>query len=200
MFPRYKWIFNFHYTDVFISFSNQLFIYLEKYIKEDSLYLVKDMLMDRLYYSVLPFRVWNHLFLYERSESMCRYCSKLYIQNKKISDHINNNLFVPICDFPRQFKRGFSLTYKIPLHVHTNTVMKNDRWYFKILYHKGIDSSLKLWKLYLDILSRVVYNVSYKFIFSLLLSGSTDMNSCCTNKNCILKKNMVEEIFFRELI
>ena len=96
--------------------------------------------MDRLYYSVLPFHVWNHLFLCERSESMCRYCSKLYIKNKKISDHINNNLFVPICDFPRQFKRGFTLTYKIPLHVHTNIVMKNDRLYFKILYHKSIDS------------------------------------------------------------
>ena len=140
MFPRYKWIFNFHYTHVFISFSNQLFIYLEKYVKEDSLYLVKDTLMDRLYYSVLPFRVWNHLFLCERSESMCRYCSKLYIKNKKISDHINNNLFVPICDFPRQFKRGFTLTYKIPLHVHTNIIMKNDRLYFKILCHKSIDS------------------------------------------------------------
>ena len=51
-----------------------------------------------------------------------------------------------------------------------------------------------LWKLYLDILSWVVFNVSYKFIFPLLMSG-IDMNSftnftVCTYKNCFsLKKN-----------
>ena len=63
LFTCNKWIFDSHCADVFISFSNQLFVYLEKYVKEDSLFLLKDMLMDRLYCSVLPFRVWNHLFL-----------------------------------------------------------------------------------------------------------------------------------------
>ena len=58
-----KGIFDCHYSDVFISFSNQLFVYLEKHVNEEKLFLAKDVLMDRLYYSVLPFRVWNHLFL-----------------------------------------------------------------------------------------------------------------------------------------
>ena len=139
-----KWIFNSRYGDIFISFSNQLFVYLEKYVKKDSLSLVKDILMDRLYHSVLPFRVWNHLFLCERSESMCGYCTKLYIKNKKISDHIKNNLFVAICDFPCQIKQGFTLTYKIPLYVHINIVIKNDRLYFRVLLNESINSSLML--------------------------------------------------------
>ena len=192
LFTCNKLIFNSQYGDICVSFSNQLFIYLEKYVKEDNFYLVKDTLMDRLYYSVHLSCVWNHLFLCERLnsvESMCGYCTKLCIKNKKISDHINNNLFVHIGDFPCQFKQGFTLTHKVTLFVHTNVVIKNDRLCFGGLYYESIDSPIVLWKLYLDILSWIVFNVSYKFIFPLLMSG-IDMNSCtnftiCTYKNCL---------------
>ena len=169
-----KCIFNSRHGDIFISFSNQLFAYLEKYVKEDNLFLVKNILVDRPYHLGLLFRVCNHLFLSERLnsiESMCRYCTKLCIKNKEISDHINNNLFVHISDFPYQFKQGFTLTHKVPLFVHTNIVMKNDRLYFGGKYYENIDSPIILWKLYLDILSRVVFNVSHRFIFPLLMSG-----------------------------
>ena len=78
-----KWIFS-YYSDVFVSLANQLFVYLEKYVNEENLFLAKDVLMDRLYCSVLLSRVWNHLFLCERSQYManiCRYFTKLYIEN-----------------------------------------------------------------------------------------------------------------------
>ena len=81
-----EWIFDSCHGDAFISFSNQLFVYLEKYVNEQKLFLVKDVLVNRLYYSVLHFRVWNHIFLCERLNhfsDMCRYCSKLCIKNKK---------------------------------------------------------------------------------------------------------------------
>ena len=110
-----KWIFNSRYGDVFISFSNQLFVYLEKYVKKDNSLLVNDILMDRLYHLVLPFRVWNYLFLCERLnsiESTCGYCVKLFIKNKEISDHVSNNMFVHVSDFPNQFKQEFILTQK----------------------------------------------------------------------------------------
>ena len=84
LFKGDKWIFDCHYGDVFISFSNQLFIYLEKHVNEEKLFLVKAVLMDRLYYSVLPSHVWNHLFLCERLNSMSSmsgYCTKLCIKN-----------------------------------------------------------------------------------------------------------------------
>ena len=75
-----RWIFS-YYSNVFVSFSNQLFVYLKEYVNEDNLFLAKDVLMDRLSYSVLPFHVLNHLFLCERSKyeaNMCIYCTKLY--------------------------------------------------------------------------------------------------------------------------
>ena len=80
---------------VCLSFSSQLFVYL-KDVSHENLHQAKYVIMNRLYYSVLPFHVWNHLFLCERSQhlsNMCEYCTKLYIKNKIISDHINDKLY-----------------------------------------------------------------------------------------------------------
>ena len=38
----------FNSCSVFIFISNQLFVYLEKFFNEEKLFLVKDILMDRL--------------------------------------------------------------------------------------------------------------------------------------------------------
>ena len=202
-----KWIFDSCYGDVFTSFSNQLFVYLKRHVNEEKLLLVKDVLMNRLYYSVLPLRVWNHIFPCERLDhfsDMCRYCTKLCIKNKKISDHINNNSFVHIDEFPEQLKKGFSLIQKIPLFVHTNVVMKNSRSNFEGIFYESISSPYLLWKFYIDVLCRTVFNVSYEFIFPLLMSG-IDLNcrdfACCTTENCSgLGKDRVKSIFFREVV
>ena len=102
--------------------------------------------------------------------SMCEYCTKLCITNKKISDHIKNNLFVHTNDFPNQLRQGFILTQKVPLFVHTyidmknvfahtNSAMKNDRSNFGRIYYESKNSPFMLWKFYLDILCRIVFNV-----------------------------------------
>ena len=41
-----KCIFNSRYGDGFIYFSNRLFVYLEKYVNEEKMFLVKDVLTD----------------------------------------------------------------------------------------------------------------------------------------------------------
>lgn len=68
-----------------------------------NLYQTKDIILKESYYRILPFRVWNHLFLCERYQhvpGICMYCTKLYIQNKKISDFINKDLRLSTVDFP----------------------------------------------------------------------------------------------------
>ena len=81
--------------------------------------------------------------------------------------------------------KDFILTQKVPLFVHTNIVVKNDRPLpihtniamknersnFGGIHYESINSPFMLWKFYLDILSRVVFNVSPEFIFPLLMSG-----------------------------
>ena len=136
--------------------------------------------------------------------SMSGYCTKLCIKNKKISDHINNNLFVHTNEFPNQLKQGIVMTQKVPLFVNTNIVVKNDRLNFGGLYYESINSPFMLWKFYLDILCWIVFNVSHRFIFPLLMSG-VDLNCrdfvICTSTNySSLKKSKVKAIFFRELV
>ena len=135
---------------------------------------------------------------------MCRYCTKLCIKNRKISDHINNNLFVHINEFPDQLKQGITLVQKIPLFVHKNIVMKNGSLNFGGIYYESLSSPYLLWKFYLDVLCRIVFNVSREFIFPLLMSdleGNCTSFTVCTSKNCLrLKKNKIKAIFFRELV
>ena len=164
-----KWIIS-YYSHVFVSFPNQLFVYLKENVNEENLFLAKNVIMDRLYYLVLPFRVWNHLFLCERSQyktNMCRYCTKLCIKNKKISYNINNNSFVHMNEFLTQLKEGIWVTQKINLFVHSNIAAKNDLFGLKfditlkndlfelnfgLLYRESIHSPFLLWKANLDIL------------------------------------------------
>ena len=136
--------------------------------------------------------------------NMCGYCTKLYIKKIYISDHINNNLFVNINECPNQLKQGIIMTQKVPLFAHTNIVMKNDKSNLGGMYYQSINSSFMLWKFYLDILCRIVFNVSHRFIFPLLMSG-IDLNcgefTVYTSTNCSnLKKSNVKAIFFRELV
>ena len=96
------------------------------------------------------------------------------------------------------------MTQKVAIFVHTNIVMKNDEPSFGGLYYESKNSLIMLWKFYLDILCRIVFNVSNRFIFPLLMSGidldCTDF-TVCTFTNCSsLKKRKVKAIFFRELV
>ena len=56
------------YYDLLVNFSDLICLRLKKYdINENNLRLAKSVIMNELFYSILPFRVWNHLFLCERS-------------------------------------------------------------------------------------------------------------------------------------
>ena len=61
----------------------------------------------------------------ERSQfnpDICRFCTRLYVSNKKISDYINNNLYVEINRFPVQPSERIVAAKKIYLSLHTNVV------------------------------------------------------------------------------
>lgn len=71
---------------------------------------------------------------------------------------------------------------------------------FGTLFYEIINSPFLLWKSYLDILARIVFNFSEKYILPVLLS---DCNGDCRNytvcmlKNCFsMKRIKVKEIVF----
>ena len=51
---------------------------------------------------------------------MCKYCTKLYIKNKNISDYINNELYIQIKDFPIEISQGIIAAKRINLFAHTH--------------------------------------------------------------------------------
>ena len=91
------------YENAFLSFYSQLCFSLEKYVKEEDCFLeAKEIIVKKLMFSTLPLRVLNHMFLCERSQQcidMCIICTKSYISNKKISDHISKKLYEDIEQF-----------------------------------------------------------------------------------------------------
>ena len=118
-----------------------------------------NIVLDRLFYAIFPFRVWNHLFLYMRShneKNMCMFCTKIYAKNKKIIEQINKKLFVEIdkC-ISMQLQFGVAAAKDINLFVHTNVCDKKHMfdWYinFGILFNESMKSPFMIWKFYLDI-------------------------------------------------
>ena len=117
-----------HYYDMCFSFSRLLTVCLRDHVCMKNLVEARSIVLDRLFHAILPFLVWNHLFLCVRShneKNMCMFCTKIYIKNKKISEHINKKLFVEIdkC-IPMQLQFGVVATKVINLFVHTNVCDK----------------------------------------------------------------------------
>ena len=121
LFNNERFVFDYYY-DSCVCFSYDLCEYLMKYVCESNLHRLRDVMVDKVYYSILPFRIWNHIFLCKRSQyvkGMCLDCTKLYIRNKKISNHINDNLIVNMIDFPCELTRGIVCANKIYIYICT---------------------------------------------------------------------------------
>ena len=139
------------YENAFLSSNNQLCFSLQKYVKDEDYFLkVRKIIMSKLLFSALPFLVWNHMFLCEKSQyctDMCLYCTKLHISNKKISDHINKNLGVAIEQFHASLREGVVIAEKIFIFAHTNIFIEKDDPFernFGSLYYKSISSPFLL--------------------------------------------------------
>ena len=182
------------YENAFLSSNNQLCFSLQKYVKDEDYFLkVRKIIMSKLLFCALSFRVWNHIFLCEKSQyctDMCLYCTKLQISNKKISDHINKNLCVAIEQFHASLREGIVIAEKIFIFAHTNIFIEKDDPFgrnFGSLYYESISCPFLLWKMRLDTLCRIVFNISEKFVLPVLNSsvrGTCRSFTACTTENC----------------
>ena len=172
------------YENACLSFYAQHCLCLKKYFKcEDHFIKAREIIMSKLMLSILPFRVWNHTFFCERSQyctDMCNFCTKSYVSNKKISDHINKTLFVPTEEFHTSIREGIVLAEKIYIFAHTNVFIDMDDPFgrsanFGSLYYESISSPFLLWKMYLDTICRIASNVSEKFLLLMFISSVVEL-------------------------
>ena len=157
--------------DLLVNFSDLICLCLKKNgVNENNLPLAKSVMINNLFYSILPFRVWNYLFLCERcqhSSWMCNRCTMMYIKHRGISDYINENLYIQLNEnIPSQLCQGIVLAENMPLFVHTNVSRKRQgtldwNYNFGTLLYESINSPFLLWKFYLEIVCGILFNVAY---------------------------------------
>ena len=58
-----------HYYEMCFSFSSLLTVCLREYVCMKNLVEANSIVLDRLFHAILPFHVWNHLFLCVRSHN-----------------------------------------------------------------------------------------------------------------------------------
>ena len=81
---------------------------------------------------------------------MCNFFTKSYVSIKKISDHINKTLFVPMEEFLPSIREGIVLAEKIYIFAHTNVFIEKDdpcgrSANFGSLFYETISSPFLLW-------------------------------------------------------
>ena len=201
------------YENACISFYGELCSCLEKYVKsEDHFIQAREIITSKLMLSLLPFHVWNHMFLCERSQyciDMCNFSTKSYVSNNKISDRINKTLLMPIEEFHPSIREGIVLAEKIYIFTHTNVFIdKNDPFgrsaNFGSLYFKSISSPFLLWKMYLDTICRIAFSASENFLLPIFISsvrGNCRDVTACTKESCPgLKGKEIKALFYKKLV
>ena len=134
----------------------------------------------------------------------------MYIKHRKIFDYINKNLYIQVNEnIPSSLCQGIVLAESIPLFVHTNVSQKGRgtldwNYNFGTLFYESINSPFLLWKFYLEIICRVVFNLSQKFVLPLIfkcIEVDCRKYTYCGRNNCSnMKIVKVRDVFFNELV
>ena len=144
---------------------------------------------DRMFYSVMLFRVWSHFWFCSRSQwdiNICQYCTKLQITDSKIINYINKKLIIDVCKFfpsalrsivvcapqtPTSVNVRFGLDKQQP-HSHKN---------YGVLHYEEVSSSFVLFKTYLDIIGRIIFNYCDKYLIPNLFEKNIRLKSLSYN-------------------
>ena len=114
------------YPDLCREFYLALFRRLTSFVKVDNILKVRKTIWNELFYAILPFRVWSHLFLCCKSQyksNMCLFCTKIYLRNKRQSTSIEENITVDILIFfPVHLSYGIIYSRHVHLFVHSSIV------------------------------------------------------------------------------
>ena len=80
------------YRKNFDRFQNDIYWDIINYLGVKKIAVLEREIYERMFYSVLPFRVWSYLWCCCRSQfdpNVCQFCTKLQIKDKKVTKVIN---------------------------------------------------------------------------------------------------------------
>ena len=149
------------------------------YVSAEKPKVLEKEVYDRMFYSVLPFRVWSHLWTCCGSQfdpNFCQFCTKLQIKDKKVTKEINKKLTLDTRNFlPPCLYYGVVYNSSISLFVHVEFGPDRERPYsannYGVLYYEVINSPFMIFKAYLDILGKIILNQCDKYLLPALFAN-----------------------------
>ena len=129
----------------------------------------------------------------------------------QIKKYQTTSIRICICQFNScaSIRKGIVIAETIYIFAHTNVFIGKDDPFgrsanFGSFYYESIRSPFLLWKMYLDTVCRIVFNVSEKFLLPILFSivmGSCRSFTACTTENCPgLKIKIIKALFYKRLV
>ena len=100
---------------------------------------------QRIFYAILPFRMWSHLWFCSRSQEdrhICQFCTMLRIQRVKINNYIRKNFCIKTRLFPMFLRHSILHVPDIRLFVSIRSGRDKQRPYcehsFGVLFSEEI--------------------------------------------------------------
>ena len=93
-------------------------------------------------------------------------CTMLRVKNVKVNKQIKDKLMIETSLFPVLLRSSVLYVSEVHLFIHTNFSKDHQRPYsknnFGVLYYEVVSSPFLLFKSYLDIIDRVIFNLCDK--------------------------------------
>ena len=166
----------------------------KKYIKdEDYLLKAREIIMGKLMFASLPFRVWNHFFCV-KDLNIVLTCACIVQKYRTILMNIC------MCQLNSSLFLLETVLLQLKKFIYVRIQMLSSIRIIRLVDQKILASSpFLLSKMYLDLLCRIVFNISEKFILPVLFSsikGSCRNFTICTDENSpSLKQKVIRTIF-----
>ena len=85
------------YRKQFESFRDDIYWETLNSLKDENVFVLEREIFDRMFYSVLPFRIWSHLWCCCRSQhnpDICQFYTMLQIKDRKVVKYIKKRLVI----------------------------------------------------------------------------------------------------------
>ena len=124
------------------------------FLSHEKIYVVDEEILDRMFYSVLPFRAWAHFWFYYRSQEyprMCQFCTNLQITNIKIINYVSKKLLFDARNlFPLRLNSTVVYVLEVSLFAHVRFGIDKQRPHSKkncdVLQYGEISCPFSLFK------------------------------------------------------
>ena len=137
----------------------------------------KEKILSDIIFETLPFRVYNHMFNCNRGfyvYNKCIFCTRFHVRERALYDFLSQKLVFLPDFFPNAITEDIILENDVFLFAHYHRIIyssrdrnfENNYGSFGVLYYKCINSAFVLYKFYLEMLCRIIFNNVNKNLIS----------------------------------